>query len=123
MSYRPPRGMEWEQLAESFLQRRGLKTIARNFHCRLGEIDLIMMDQETLVFTEVRYRARSTYGSGAESVTLAKQKRIIRAAQKFLQIRQHHPAQTCRFDVVSMGKTKGETQINWIRAAFDASDS
>jgi len=104
------RGSKWEQLAESFLHGRGLKTVQRNFHCRMGEIDLIMLDGQTLVFTEVRYRA-----------TYTKQRRIIIAAQIFLRIRQHHASQVCRFDVVSIGNEEGRTLINWIQNAFDAS--
>lgn len=120
MTYRPGTGHEWEQLAESFLQQKGLKTLKRNFYCRLGEIDLVMKDGQTLVFTEVRYRSRDSHGSGAESVTRSKQKRIIRAAQIFLQSQPHHPNQECRFDVVSIGKQQGEIRINWIHSAFDA---
>jgi putative endonuclease len=115
------RGSKWERLAESFLQGRGLKTVQRNFHCRMGEIDLIMLDGQTLVFTEVRYRANDAHGSGAESVTVTKQRRIIMAAQNFLRFRQHHPSQVCRFDVVSIGNEQGRTLINWIQNAFDTS--
>jgi putative endonuclease len=113
-------GNKWEQLAESFLLNRGLKTLERNFNCRAGEIDLVMLDGQVLVFTEVRYRSSDSHGSGAESVTFAKQKRVVRAAQKFLQLRPHHPAQACRFDVVSIGNEEGRTLYNWIRNAFDA---
>jgi putative endonuclease len=114
-------GRKWEQLAESFLHGRGLKTVQRNFHCRMGEIDLIMLDGQTLVFTEVRYRANDAHGSGAESVTVTKQRRITLAAQNFLHYRKHHPCQRCRFDVISIGKEEGQTRINWIQNAFDAS--
>lgn len=121
MSYRPPAGKKWERLAESFLKKRGLRTLKRNFHCRLGEIDLVMLDEQTVVFAEVRYRRNSNYGSGAESVTLAKQQRIVRTARLFLKIWPHHPSQTCRFDVISIGEEEGQTLINWIPNAFDAS--
>ena len=120
MTYSSPRGANWEQLAESFLHGRGLKTLERNFRCRVGEIDLIMRDGQALVFTEVRYRANDRHGSGAESVSFTKQRRIIGAAQNFLRFRDHHPSQTCRFDVVSIGNDEGRTLINWIRGAFDA---
>ncbi len=79
-----------------------------------------MMDRQTLVFTEVRYRRDSAHGSGAESVTFTKQKRITRAAQRFLQHHQHHAALACRFDVVSIGHEEGRVLFNWIRNAFDA---
>jgi putative endonuclease len=90
MNNRRSQGREWEKIAETFLNGRGLKTLERNYYCRLGEIDLIMMDRRTLVFTEVRFRRESAHGSGAESVTFTKQKRITRAAQRFLQQHQHH---------------------------------
>jgi putative endonuclease len=121
MNAGPGNGRRWERLAERFLRQRGLKTLQRNFHCRLGEIDLVMSDGPTLVFTEVRYRASDSHGSGAESVSATKQKRIILAAQKFIQIHHPHPAQICRFDVVSIGNRQGRTIINWIPNAFDAS--
>lgn len=117
----PPDGSKWERLAESFLCKKGLKTLVRNFNCRVGEIDLIMQDEQTLVFTEVRYRASHAYGSGAESVSYTKQRRLIRAAQKFLQINTPHPDQPCRFDVVSISDRSGRPSIDWIRNAFDAS--
>jgi putative endonuclease len=120
MNYRPPGGAKWEQIAESFLHGKGLSTVERNFRCRLGEIDLIMQDGPTLVFTEVRYRRSDRFGSGAESVTHAKQARIIRAAQRFLQYRPLHPNQACRFDVISIGPENQHAEINWIRGAFDA---
>jgi putative endonuclease len=115
------KGQRWERLAETFLHQRGLKTLQRNFSCRLGEIDLVMSDGSTLVFAEVRYRASDAYGSGAETVSAAKQRRIILAAQKFLQFNRPHPSQVCRFDVVSIGNDRGQTVINWIPNAFDAS--
>jgi putative endonuclease len=113
-------GGQWEKFAESFLNKRGLRTLERNYYSRFGEIDLIMMDRQTLVFAEVRYRSDKTHGSGAESVTVTKQKRITHAAQKFLQYHRHHASLTCRFDVVSIGKEEGRILVNWIRNAFDA---
>ncbi len=120
MNNRRLQGGQWEKLAESFLHKRGLKTLERNYHSRFGEIDLIMMDGQTLVFTEVRYRRDSVHGSGAESVTFTKQKRITRAAQRFLQHHQHHASLACRFDVISIGNEEGRVLFNWIRNAFDA---
>ena len=120
MNNRRLQGGQWEKLAESFLQKQGLKTLERNYHSRFGEIDLIMMDGQTLVFTEVRYRRDSSHGTGAESVTFSKQKRITRAAQRFLQQHRHHVSLACRFDVVSIGNEEGRTLFNWIQNAFYA---
>lgn len=113
-------GARWERVAEAFLNRRGLKTVHRNFQVRFGEIDLIMLDGQTLVFTEVRFRSRNSYGSGADSVTPSKQKRIISAAQRFLQEKAHHETPPCRFDVVSIGTKGGKPVIDWIQDAFEA---
>jgi len=111
-------GARWERKAESFLHHNGLTTVDRNFRCRLGEIDLIMEHGACLVFAEIRYRQNSFFGSGAASVTRAKQVRLIRAAQKYLQLNQHRAQQTCRFDVLSMGQTGGEMTYEWIKNAF-----
>lgn len=114
------RGEHWEQVAESFLQRRGLKTLERNYLCRFGEIDLVMLDGETLVFAEVRYRANPRHGSGADSVTYAKQRRIISAARRFIQYHPETSTRPCRFDVLSIGNETGGTRVNWIQDAFNA---
>lgn len=113
-------GLGWEKLAEKFLHGKGLRTVDRNYHSRFGEIDLIMIDNGTVVFTEVRYRGNRNYGSGAESVTFAKQRKIISAAQRFLQFSPAYRRSPCRFDVVSIATVDGQAELNWIRAAFDA---
>ena len=114
------RGSHWEQVAESFLNKRGLKTRERNYQVRLGEIDLIMLDGDTLVFAEVRYRQCNSHGSGADSVTWTKQRRIISTARRFLQCHPQDSLRPCRFDVISIGSENGRTLLNWIRDAFDA---
>jgi len=113
-------GSDWEQIAESFLNKRGLETLVRNYHARFGEIDLIMRDGDTLVFTEVRYRRDSGHGTGAASVTLVKQRRILSAARRFLLCHPEQRTRPCRFDVISIGSEEGRTLLNWIRNAFDA---
>ena len=115
------RGSHWEQVAESFLNKRGLKTRERNYQARFGEIDLIMLDGKTLVFAEVRYREHDNHGSGADRVTWTKQRRIISAARRFLQCHPNDSCRVCRFDVISIGTENGRTLLNWIRDAFDAS--
>jgi len=114
------RGVDWERTAERYLQRRGLRTLARNYQSRFGEIDLVMRDAAELVFVEVRYRHSERYGSGAESVTPAKQRRIASAAGLYL--RQHPGADRlpCRFDVVSITEGAEGPRFDWIRQAFDA---
>lgn len=114
------RGNHWELAAETFLKNRGLRTLERNYQARVGEIDLIMMEGNTLVFTEVRYRADDTHGSGADTVTRAKQQRIVRAAGNFLARHSDSCDVPCRFDVVSIGNQEGRTLFRWIRNAFHA---
>ena len=113
-------GSNWESAAERFLRRRGLQTVQRNYHGRFGEIDLVMLDGNTLVFVEVRYRASDRYGGGAASVTPVKQRRIILAARRFLQREKQHASRPCRFDVVAIGRENGRNTMKWIRQAFDA---
>jgi putative endonuclease len=114
------KGNEWERAAESFLRQKGLKTLDRNFQMRFGEIDLVMLDGNTLVFTEVRFRGNGAYGSGADSVTWSKQSKLISAASRYLQTHARHRDRACRFDVVSIGIKDGRSLINWVRNAFDA---
>jgi putative endonuclease len=113
-------GQRWEQVAEKMLRRRGLRPVARNYHCRCGEIDLIMLDTSVLVFVEVRYRHSDRYGSGADSVTTTKQRRIVSAAKQFLRRHPHHDMRPARFDVVSIGHGAAGVELDWIRSAFDA---
>lgn len=104
-----------EQQARAYLERQGLSLIAQNVRCKRGELDLVMRDQDTLVFVEVRYRASERFGGAAASVSTTKQARITAAAAYYLQ---RHPANLpCRFDVVAID---GAGTINWIRHAFAA---
>jgi len=107
-------GQSAESRAEAFLKTRGLKLVARNWRCRFGEIDLVMLDGATLVFIEVRLRSRSDFGGAAASVTPAKQKKLLAAARQYLATLKTLPS--CRFDVVALS---GDTAPEWIRNAFD----
>jgi len=120
MPHTRQQGSDWETAAESFLQKRGLKSVTRNFYSRFGEIDLVMLDGATLVFIEVRYRSNRYYGTGAASVTPVKQRKVVSAAKHFLQRKKQFAMQPCRFDVISIGKENGRTVMNWIRSAFEA---
>ncbi len=121
---RPPtpkqeKGNLAEHIAHIHLSRHGLICRATNFRCKTGEIDLIFVDGETLVFVEVRYRKNSDRGSPLETVTSAKQAKLRRTAQFFLQqnYNDHWPA--CRFDVVGiLGDLTESPEINWIQHAF-----
>jgi putative endonuclease len=103
-----------ERLAADFLERQGLKILARNYRCRFGEIDLVASSGEALVFIEVRARTSEAYGGAAGSITAAKRRRIIAAARHYLA--RQRPARACRFDVVLV---RGREQaIEWLTNAF-----
>ena len=113
------RGDAAEDAALEHLQAAGLGLVARNYRTPGrggGEIDLIMRDPRdgTLVFVEVRRRAGSAFGGAAGSVSAAKRRRIVFAAQHFLQDWPTLPP--CRFDVVALDGA----HIEWLQAAFDA---
>jgi putative endonuclease len=111
-------GAKWEKTAESYLRKNGLKLLQRNFSSRFGEIDLIMEENDTVVFVEVKYRKNSQHGSGAEAVTYHKQNRISRTAGWYLVMNSQRAEQNCRFDVISIDAQKPDQGIDWIRNAF-----
>ena len=106
-----------ESQAAEFLQRHGLRLLARNFRCRLGELDLVMAEGTTLVFVEVRSRRSNRFGDALESVTASKRRRLLSAARLFL-ASQDSPATACRFDVVSVTKRNYGPDFLWIKDAF-----
>jgi len=108
-----------ENVAIDYLQTRNLHILQRNFRSKLGEIDLIAKDQSYLVFIEVRYRENDLYGSSAETVTRAKQQKIIHTAQLYLQTRAWARNLDCRFDVVAISGPIELPTIEWIKDAFN----
>lgn len=107
-----------EQQAVAYLTAKGLLLLDSNHSSRHGEIDLIMMDQDTLVFIEVRYRRNKSFGGAALSVTPAKQRKIALTALQYIQQKgkTHLP---CRFDVIAVTGEKS-TETEWIKNAFDS---
>lgn len=111
-------GMDAEQHAEQFLNRHGLRTLLRNAHCRLGEIDLVMQDRDTLVFVEVRQRRHRRYGGAAESVDYHKQRKLIQAARYLLARYPHWSTRPCRFDVIAFEADSAPQAPLWYKDAF-----
>lgn len=111
-------GRQAEELAARFLERKGLRIVARNYRCRGGEIDLICRAGKVLVFVEVRLRRNATFGGAAASVTPTKQHRLILAAQHFL-MTNALTENDCRFDCVFLNGVS-ENSIEWLRNAFTA---
>lgn len=96
-------GSNIEALVCAFLELNAHRCVAKNYHCRLGEIDLIMLEEasDTLVFVEVRFRAGHDFGSASETVDWAKQRKLKRAVLHYLQ--KHSNAKQCaRIDVIGV---------------------
>ncbi len=101
-------GQAWELQARQFLERQGMRLVEENFRCKSGEIDLIMRDGQFYVFVEVRARASRTRGGAAASITPAKIRRLVHAAQFYLMRFDAMPA--CRFDVIAFDGG----QLDWL---------
>lgn len=115
------RGEQSEQLAESWLNQQGLCTVARNWRCRMGEIDLIMLEEDVLVFVEVRFRRNAHHGGAAASVDSRKQRRLVAAARHYLRLRPEAAMRRCRFDVIAMQPDHlDQISFDWIPGAFYA---
>ena len=108
------RGESSERLACEFLQAKGLVLLDQNVRYKMGEIDLVMKDKETLVFVEVRYRTKHAFGGAAASVTYSKQRKIIKAALHYQQ--KNAPKSYMRFDVIAF---EGNNEMQWFKAAFN----
>lgn len=113
---RPFGGREAEDAALQHLLRQGLTLVARNYRCRMGELDLIMRDGEALVFVEVRYRRSSRFGGALESVDGRKRARLVQAALHYLQ--SSAADRPSRFDVVALTGAAGSLSLQWIKDAF-----
>lgn len=111
-----------ETAAFHYLVRQGLRPVARNFRSRGGEIDLIMLDDECLVFVEVRFRSTSSFAQPGHTVDRHKQRKIIRTAAMFYARNHHYANHVMRFDVVAI-EGGSAASVQWIRDAFRPDDS
>lgn len=118
-------GAAAEAQAEAFLIQQGLVTRTRNYRCKLGEIDLIMLHKipasardATLVFVEVRLRTNKRFAPALETVDYRKQQKIIKTAMRFLQEQKLYDKIRCRFDVIALDQTGTAPPIQWIQNAF-----
>jgi putative endonuclease len=115
-------GKDYENRAADLLAAKGLDLVARNFNRGPGEIDIVALDGQQLVFVEVRSRGNPRFNSAAGSVDARKQRRIIRTAQAFLQQEPRYANLPCRFDVVAFEPPQSGVgrRVRWIRGAFTA---
>ncbi len=107
-------GVKSEKQALNYLLSQGLTLVCQNYYCRMGEVDLIMQDQDTLVFIEVRYRKNSDFGGALASITTAKQKKLIKTAKHYLAQLEYEPY--CRFDAIAI--EQHSNTLEWIQNAF-----
>lgn len=105
-----------EEYSKAYLEQQGLVWVCSNYFCPAGEIDLIMRDQATLVFVEVRYRKDLDFGESVETVIRRKQYRLIKTAWHYLLQTNEIDKVDGRFDII--GLTPGE-KIYWIQNAFE----
>ena len=114
-------GIAAEQQALHYLQAQGLQLLAQNWRCKRGELDLVMLDGDTVVFVEVRYRKHAQWGGALASIDERKRQKLILAAQFFLQKEHRWADRPCRFDVVAMESTpSGTADLTWLKNAFDS---
>ncbi|RTL10668.1 MAG: YraN family protein [Neisseriaceae bacterium] len=98
-----------EDLAAEYLLAQGLKLVQRNFYSRFGELDLIMRDEDSLVFVEVKQR-RAGINHAIESITPAKQRKMVKTAQFYL-LKLGRDV-NCRFDAVVINELG---QVEWLK--------
>jgi putative endonuclease len=115
-------GDQAERKALRFLVRQGLKPVTQNFRSRGGEIDLIMLHSDCLVFIEVRYRESTRFSYPGPTVDRHKQQRILRTAAMFLASAQRYARHTMRFDVVAISGGE-DGKIEWLQDAFRPNNS
>ena len=119
------KGLYFEQQALSWLQQNGLKPVQQNYHCRFGEIDLIMLHQNTLCFIEVKYRQSKAFGGTAYSIPHSKQQKISKAALTFITSHKEFQHLTYRFDAlfISPEEKLKNNNFEWIQNAFSGEQS
>lgn len=94
-------GKAGEKIAGQYLVKNGYRILAKNYTCRLGEIDIVAMDKNELVFVEVRTKTGSGFGSPEESITRAKQRKLVSMAQYYLKANPGSP-EDYRIDVIAV---------------------
>jgi putative endonuclease len=111
------KGKIGEDIAVKFLSRKGYKILKRNYRYGHGEIDIIAMDKDVLIFVEVRMKFSDKFGSPEDSVTIKKREQLKKIASAFIQMNEVNFSE-CRFDVIGITFKDGKFNINHIVNAF-----
>jgi len=109
-----------ESLAADYLAKQNVKIIKRNFHSRFGEIDLVGLHQDILLFIEVRYRKNEDVLAAIETIDQRKCKKIITTSKFFLNKHKNYQSHFCRYDVITLTGELDKPAIEWIKNAFQA---
>ena len=111
-------GRRSEQQALKFLESKGLTLIASNLRYKFGELDLIMLEQQTIIFVEVKYRRHESYGGALHSLGQQQAIRLQRCAKAWLQKHDPQSKRACRFDLVALSGNFSDTECVWIKNIF-----
>ena len=95
-------GRQGEDLARSFLEQQGYRYVARNWHCRAGELDLIMLDNDEIVFVEVKTRFGDRAGRAEEAVSRTKSRKILTAGEWYITTHREYQELYWRCDLVAI---------------------
>lgn len=113
-------GKRGEDLAVFHLKKLRYKIIERNYRCNQGEIDVIALDKNILVFVEVKTRSSNKFGSPLTGITTKKQRQLVKTALFYLQ-KHRLFNRDARFDVVAVEIDSGKERVNLIQNAFEIS--
>ncbi len=111
-------GKKGEELAIRFLKKNGYRIIKKNYVCKLGEMDIIAKDKDTLVFVEVKTRSSDLFGPPQMAVNLSKQTKLSKIALNFLKENKIEDV-NARFDVVAIEINRDKNKIELIKDAFE----
>ena len=117
MSNNKKKGLQGEEIAIKYLESLNHKIIQRNFRSPHGEIDIITLHENCLVFVEVKLRMNNAFGDVLEQITNKKKEHIIHTAEHYIQ-NQSISIKDCRFDVVTIVFAGGSHKIDHIENAF-----
>jgi putative endonuclease len=113
----PILGKQAENMAKHYLEQQGLVYLMQNYRCRSGEIDLVMRDQQTLVFIEVKYRSRTDFGAAIEYFHASKRRKFESAIAHYLHQHKLNPSNIDhRIDIVGLDSdARGQTKYTWLQ--------
>ena len=111
-------GQRTEFAAINFLTNKGLILIDANVYYRFGEIDLVFLEQNTIVFVEVKYRSKENYGTALEAVTAKQARRLQKSAEAWLQQYDTCDRFPSRYDLVAISGPMNNLQFHWVKNIF-----